>query len=463
MTDERYPTARPGSAPQGSAGDDDAVTNVRVTVVAVRRVAAMAERALREQGFTDADSVLQDALAAALIAEDALTMEQAGDALAEPMALEALRMAKEALKAANKPEPAPAPAMVPALEPAPPAFAIPTYVPEPAPQDVSPETSVCEAPAAPEPAPEPALAPEPAAQDAPCETSAREAPEPESAPARSAIELPLRPPTEAQDSAPAAGAGRHARIDLPEIAPAPQPEPVRMPEPAPATEQEPAVPRARSERGFAIPYGPSAVEPGEDAFFAPGPQECPGALHTAPAGAAPDCKAPAGASDPSSPRKPKAAKRACAALAALLVVLVALVGAAWWGLLDLPEPVQHRIELLPDPHARQGRLNATEVDVAPGSYQLVLNQVATMEAGSRTLPIAFENPEANAYSSRLVLSLDGERVASTGMVGPGFYVEDVELARTLPQGEHELSATVYVYSGATQVNTMSANVKVRVK
>ena len=101
--------------------------------------------------------------------------------------------------------------------------------------------------------------------------------------------------------------------------------------------------------------------------------------------------------------------------------------------------------------------------MAPGSYQLVLNQVATMEAGSRTLPIAFENPEANSYASRLELTLDGERVASTNMVEPGWYVEDVELARALPQGEHELSATVHVYSGATQVNTLSANVKVRVR
>lgn len=161
-------------------------------------------------------------------------------------------------------------------------------------------------------------------------------------------------------------------------------------------------------------------------------------------------------------KRPKTAKVVCATLAAVLVAVAALVGAAWWGLFDLPEPLQSRIELFPDPHAQQGRLNAATVEVEPGSFQMVLNQVATMETGSRTLAIAFENPAANAYSARLELTLNGQRVASTGMVSPGSYMETIQLDYPLDKGEHKLLAQVMVYSGATQVNTLSADVSVRV-
>lgn len=314
---------------------------VGVTVAAVRRMATLAERALREAGCTEGDSLLQDVAAARLIAEDALAMEAEGDPLAEPMAKEALRMAKEALKAAQPAE-----------------FAEPSKVPAPA------------------ASPRPSLA------------------------------------------------------DLPEVVPAPA-------------------------HASSVPAAPSA----------PVPDPAPGVPAVSPAHADPAPPAEGAASGaPAVPEKrPRAAKRVCLGLAAVLLVLVGLLGAAWWGLLGLPEPFQERILLLPDAHAQEGRLSASEVEAAPGIYQMVLNQVASMQAGSRTLRIAFENPAANDYSSRLVLRLDGTIVAETGMVAPGQYVETVELDRALPAGEHELSAAVLVYSGATQVNTMSADVAVRVK
>lgn len=417
--------------------ESEVAPSVSVTVAAVRRLAELAEQELREIGFTDADPVLQDALACKLLADEALAMEQTGDELAETLALEALRMARETLKVALS---APVEASASVAAPAP-----------------------AVAPPEPQPASAPVVVPAPA-------------PEPEPA----SLAVPAPEPEPAPESAP-----RASRLDLPDafapiaVEPAPAPVPVAIPVaprsapvPAPAPEQAPAasapapVPvRPRGDRGFSIPYGPAA-EGAEDAFFAPAPGPAPAPASPDPAGAAPDSTAPAGAArrpeSAARSRKPKAAKRVCAALALVLAVLAGAVGAAWWGFFDLPAPVQERIQLLPDAHAQQGRLNASEVDVAPGSYQLVLNQVATMEAGSRTLPIAFENPSANEYSSRLVLALDGEVVAETGMVAPGFYVESVELSRALPPGEHDVDATVYVYSGATQINTMSANVAVRV-
>lgn len=229
---------------------------------------------------------------------------------------------------------------------------------------------------------------------------------------------------------------------------------------------EPAEPAATSE---AVPATwraaiPPVAEPELTPVGAATPAPAPAPVLPAPADAAP---APADAATPEplvipKTKRPKTAKVVCATLAAVLVAVAALVGAAWWGLFDLPEPLQSRIELFPDPHAQQGRLNAATVEVEPGSFQMVLNQVTTMEAGSRTLAIAFENPAANAYSARLELMLNGQRVASTGMVLPGSYVETVQLDYPFDQGEHKLMAQVMVYSGATQVNTLSADVSVRV-
>lgn len=365
--------------PNISNGEAASESCVSATASSVFRVSTLAEGALRARGLGDTDPVLQEVLAARLVAEEALSLDEAGDPLAEPLALEALRMAKDALKAA----------LEVASEKA---------------------ANACQ----------PARAPE----DAPAEgdASAESTDSGSAAFVRKSDGSLLREASVRGEGEPTAGEAfpreeggsrdpRPKRIDLPEILTSP----ADAPAPAPAS-----VVSLRRKT----------------------------AQHSAAVGSA---------------GQPKVAKRVCAALACVLVVLAGLVGAAWWGLFDLPEPLQSRIELLPDAHATRGYLNATKTDVVPGSYQPVLNQVANLDAESRMLSVAFENPEANTYSSRLELSLDGERLAETGMVLPGFYVETVELARTLPVGEHELSAIVCVYSGATQVNTMSVNVTVRVR
>lgn len=395
-----------------------ATASVGATVAAVRRVAAMAERALREAGYTEADGLLQDVMAAQLIAEDSLAMEAAGDSLAKPMAEEALRMAKESWKAVQPVAPAAAHAEGAQDEGKGLTGSGIAYV--------VCNSSTCGA----------------------GDYQADGAEDPSTPALRSCArdEEVGALAAEQRDDASAAHDPRASLAALPAVEAAHPDAPVPVPATAPAPLPD-SDPVGRHGREFAIPYGPSAPQP--ERLF-PMPDE--------PAGAAPDSNAPAGAAG-----RPKAAKIACATLAAVLLVLAGLVGAAWWGLLDLPDPVQERIVLLPDAHAREGRLNAAETEVPPGSYQMVLNQVAAMSEGSRTLRIAFENPAANAYDARLVLSYDGAVVAETGMVAPGRYVETVELDRALPAGEHELSAAVLVYSGATQVNTMSADVSVRVK
>lgn len=166
---------------------------------------------------------------------------------------------------------------------------------------------------------------------------------------------------------------------------------------------------------------------------------------------------------PAHAKRSHAARNTFFVLVAVLLAVAGLALAAWLGAFRLPEPLQSRIDLLPDAHAQAGRLNAGDADVAPGSFRLVLNQVCTLEPGSLDCPIAFENPQANGYSARLDLAVDGEWAAGSGIVEPGYRLDALRLNRTLAPGEHKATATVSVYSGATQVNTLSADIVVRAK
>lgn len=252
-----------------------------------------------------------------------------------------------------------------------------------------------------------------------------------------------------------------AQAAVPEPVPA-HAAPVAKPAPAhavPKVEPEHAVPEVEPAQVAPVAEPVSAhVEPEPTPAPAPEPADAP--APTQPAHA----PAPAAVDTPAIPTKPSHKLRTvCIALAGVLLVMAALVAGAWFGLFRLPEPIQERIYLLPDAHAQAGRLNAAETEVAPGSFQLALNQLCTMAEGSLDCPIQFENPAANQYSARIVLEADGQQLARSGMVAPGSYVSTLRLDHALEPGDHEVRAMVLVYSGATQVNTLSNSVTVRVK
>lgn len=182
--------------------------------------------------------------------------------------------------------------------------------------------------------------------------------------------------------------------------------------------------------------------------------QSPTATATVPASAAPDYE-----------KQPRAARNACIVLALLLLATAGLVVAAWLGFFRLPAAVQDRIDLLPDPNATVGKLNAADSPVAPGSYRLVVNQIPTSQGPANVVNIEFENPVQNSYSARMDIYLDdtGELVGSTRMVPPGAYLEDLTLVGDLPPGTYEATAKVGVYSGATRVNTMSAALELRIE
>lgn len=321
---------------------------------------------------------------------------------------------------------------------------------------------------------------------------------------RKSVDIPLGAPApHAPESAPASVSETQTNVSLETIARPPiqaetrpesvAPEPAPQPATASTSASRPAAEIAVAPASQSEPAPAPANEPKLERTFEPEPESsrtqrqakkaekaaARQAKKAAPAPAAPTAAtAPAAASataatstadsaaaSPDDQKQPHAARNTCIVLLLLLLIAVGLVLAAWLGLFRLPSPVQDRIDLLPDPYAQQGRLNAEDSPVAPGSYRLVLNQIPGSEPGSRDVAIEFENPAQNTYSARLDLYLDdtGQLVGSTRMISPGTYLATMALSEQLPPGTYQATAKVGVYSGATQVNTMTAAVELRIK
>ena len=345
----------------------------------------------------------------------------------------------------------------------------------------------------------PARAAEPASMAA----SAAE-PAPEFAPTPVQAAAPIPAPVQAAAPVPAAGApefepastlgdvSRETSVrdvhTAPGFVPAPAPGPSGMPAassdeplPAPGTLPLSAKERKRQARADARAAKERAAKERTSARKAPSAQavcdheaeeaQAKAARKAAERPASPTVPAPVASPAPAAEacapeqKQPRAARNACIALLVLLLLVAGLVAAAWLGLFRLPAPVQDRIDLLPDPHAVSGRLNAADSPVAPGSYRLVVNQIPTSQGPANVVNVEFENPAQNEYSARMDVYLDdtGELVGSTRMVAPGSYLEDLALAADLAPGTYRATAKVGVYSGATQVNTMSAALELRIE
>lgn len=412
---------------ESGSGVEEATDALRCALEALGAVQAADSRPRDEElvrsAFKRAKAVLKrtEALKAAADAQPSEPLSVAEPAcvaarVAEPAEAGPARAAEPASMAASAAEPAPefAPTPVQAVAPIP--------APAPAPEDVSRETSVRDVHTAPGfvPAPAPGPSGMPAASsDEPLPApgtlplSAKERKRQARADARAAKERAAKERTSARKAPSAQAVCDHE-----------------------AEEAQAKAARKAAERPGA-PTVPAPV-----ASPAPAAEAC-----------APEQK------------QPRAARNACIALLVLLLLVAGLVAAAWLGLFRLPAPVQDRIDLLPDPHAVSGRLNAADSPVAPGSYRLVVNQIPTSQGPANVVNVEFENPAQNEYSARMDVYLDdtGELVGSTRMVAPGSYLEDLALAADLAPGTYRATAKVGVYSGATQVNTMSAALELRIE
>ena len=145
------------------------------------------------------------------------------------------------------------------------------------------------------------------------------------------------------------------------------------------------------------------------------------------------------------------------AVASLLVILYMLR-------CGFPAPIQAQIDILPDRRAENGVLHGATGPIPPGEYQIVLNQLPTIESGSRDCNIEFENPEGNEYSSRINLYLKstGKHIGGTRRVDPGNYVENVKLNTTLEAGEYPVLAHIELFQDKEPSGSMTLELTIRV-
>ena len=148
----------------------------------------------------------------------------------------------------------------------------------------------------------------------------------------------------------------------------------------------------------------------------------------------------------------------------LFMILGSAAAVSCYG---FPTPIQAQLDIRPEKHAKKGTLTSGESGeakpVEAGSFRVMLNQLPTIETGSRDCNIEYENPEENHYSSRISLYLKetGRLIGGTTRVDPGYYVESVRLKESLPAGEYPVTVRIELFEDKTPSGEMSIDITLR--
>lgn len=156
----------------------------------------------------------------------------------------------------------------------------------------------------------------------------------------------------------------------------------------------------------------------------------------------------------------------------VLLALLLLVAGTFYGSYErrihLPEKLQARMDLLPDAAAKEGTPNAGEPETAPDgeNFQVVINQLPTMENGRSPCNIQAENPAGNHYDLRVCLYLaeTGELLGATHRIERGKRVDELSLDRVLEAGEYPVIAELELFNDdQEQVAELSVELSLLVK
>ena len=161
-------------------------------------------------------------------------------------------------------------------------------------------------------------------------------------------------------------------------------------------------------------------------------------------------------------RKRRTCRKALRYLAPLAIISIALLLCGFrYG---FPKMIQARIDILPDSRAESGVLHGGTGPIESGEYQIVLNQIPTVKAGSRDCNIEFENPSGNRLSSRINLYLKstGVHIGDPRRVDPGNYVEKVRLKEKLQPGEYQVLADIELFEEKKPAGGMTLELTLRV-
>lgn len=101
--------------------------------------------------------------------------------------------------------------------------------------------------------------------------------------------------------------------------------------------------------------------------------------------------------------------------------------------------------------------------VAEGMVDIGISAEPIFERNGKKGRLGVENIAANRYSFQVELKLDetGEVIYQSGLIDPGYYVEFVELNKTLQAGDYQATAVISTYSlDETEDRISEINVKI---
>lgn len=140
----------------------------------------------------------------------------------------------------------------------------------------------------------------------------------------------------------------------------------------------------------------------------------------------------------------------------IIPILLILFGACAGLIYKVSMPV-HKNRLARDELALGGMLpgkTPEEIDellnqkVEEGMVNIGIAAEPVFEEGGKKGRIGIENIAANRYSFQVVIALDetGEKLYESGIIDPGYYIEFIELNRTLESGDYPATAVLSTYS-----------------
>ena len=165
--------------------------------------------------------------------------------------------------------------------------------------------------------------------------------------------------------------------------------------------------------------------------------------------------------------KEKVNKRRGALLLLLLLLILVLSGFIFFNFFmgdknDIYKDRDAQLGLLPNMTEEEVRQRLDTV-VSEGMMNVSINPHPVFENGSAKGDLRIENIQQNHYSYIVSIIRDdtGEEIYKSGLLMPGYYIENAALDKPLPKGEYDATAKFLAYQNEGEDPIGSAVVKIK--
>ena len=161
-------------------------------------------------------------------------------------------------------------------------------------------------------------------------------------------------------------------------------------------------------------------------------------------------------------KKEKGHKKTVAVLVLVVVLLLGLIGGGLWYFLvySAKSPLAHEEDALGGllaglPQEDWG--DALDDVVEQGQVLLGIAAEPVFEYNGQRGRIGIENDAANQYSFQVTITEDatGDVLYESGLIDPGYYIEYIELNKTLAAGDYPATAVFTTYSPAESTDPIA--------